>query len=499
MNKCIQGWPNAPSDVSPDAVDAFLAHVAGCPFHQKALDAEEEKIRSKFRLARGLDPHGRILFGSELDRAVKAHDRNHAAWKQIAQEMNRPFKRIYLSNRGDLVAGSGKFFIFRKYEGNHRLDPEAGLQLWGVIAEGKSIPDLLLGFYPLVGVQHTGQEQFLPFANRYTVGLRVEQLSDDEFNIGFRCVENETLERERAAAILNNKQTTQVGQATSSPLKRVTEMLRWVVPSWKWTTARLRGLAGSFRSEPLSFQEKAVSCAALALVFVICLPVMVWLDPDQQLKARSFSATSEAKKQDCSTNTNSRRSNRRRTRQSSGQTVVRSDKADKRDGANQIEPSTPAPGQDVSSDGVASPNDKPPSAESKPSANADDAKGPVAWHFQSGPPVPEDGVAIHSGYDTALANKLAAEMRKRDMSVTPFNARSLNGNHVAVSWSITREDTSVTVQATLTADGDSKVLSFRSAGSCPEQACDEAVRTAVAGVFAVMRDLTHIESTNAEF
>ena len=55
MNKCTEGWPNAPSDVSPDAFDAFLAHVAGCPFHEKALDEEEENIRSKFRLARGLD------------------------------------------------------------------------------------------------------------------------------------------------------------------------------------------------------------------------------------------------------------------------------------------------------------------------------------------------------------------------------------------------------------------------------------------------------------
>ena len=491
MNKCTEGWPNAPSDVSPDAVDAFLAHVAGCLFHQKALDAEEEKIRSKFRLARGLDPQGRILVGSELNRAVKAHDRNHAAWKQIAKEMNRPFKRIYLSNRGDLVAGSGKFFIFRKYEGNHRLEPEAGLQLWGVIAEGRSIPDVLLGFYPLAGVRHTGQEQFLPLENRYTVGLRIEQLSDDEFNIGFRCVENDILERERIQATLNNQQTGPVAQGTS--LRRITETLRWVVPTWKWTTARLRSLIWSFRSEPLSAREKDVACAVLALVFCVGLPLMVWLDPDQQLKAKSVSATEESNKEDCSTDENSKRSNRRRTRQMSGQKVVKSDKADKRD---QNEPSAAASGQDVRTDGAPAPNDKPPSAESKPAANAEDAKGPVAWHFQSEPPlaVNIDAVAIHSGYDAALAQKLAAEMRKRDISVRPLNDRALKGNHVAVSWSIIREDKAVTVEATLTADGDSKVLSFRSAGSCPEQACDEAVRTAVAGVFAVMRDLTYSEA-----
>jgi hypothetical protein len=321
MNKCTESWPNAPSDVSPDAVDAFLAHVAGCPFHQKALDAEEEKIRAKFRLARGLDAHGRILLGTELDRAIKAHDRNHAAWKQIAKEMNRPFKRIYLSNRGDLVAGSGKFFIFRKYEGNHRLDPEAGLQLWGVIAEGKSIPDVYLGFYPLAGVQHTGQEQFLPFANDYTVGLRVEQLAEDEFNIGFRCVGNEIVERERAAVTVDNKQTGPVGPATL--LRRITEMLWWLVPSWRWTTAHLRRFARSFRSEPLSFNQKVFSCVVVVLAFSAA---WFWLDPGPQIKANNFSATTESKNQDSCTDTNSKTTDRGRTRQIPREKVVRSNK-----------------------------------------------------------------------------------------------------------------------------------------------------------------------------
>jgi hypothetical protein len=120
---------------------------------------------------------------------------------------------------------------------------------------------------------------------------------------------------------------------------------------------------------------------------------------------------------------------------------------------------------------------------------------PVAWYFQSKPasPVARDGVAIHSVSDSALAKKLTVEMRKRDLSVRPFDARLLKRNHVAVFWNIFREDRAVTVEATLTAAGDSKVLSFRSAGNCQEQVCNEAVRTAVSGVFAVMRDLTHSE------
>jgi len=353
MNKCTEGWPNAPSDVSPDAVDAFLAHVAGCQFHQKALDAEEEQIRSKFRLARGLDALGRILVGTDLDRTVKAHDQNHAAWQRIAKEMNRPFKRIYLSNRGDLVAGSGKFFIFRKYEGNHWLDPEAGLQLWGVIAEGKSIPDVHLGFYPLAGVQHTGQEQFLPLENGYVVGLRVEQLSEQEFNLGFRCVENEILERERVAAI---QQTGPVEQAT--PLSRIVEMLRWVVPTWSRTTARLQSFAWSFRSDPLSFKEKVVSCVVVVWAFSAG---WFWLNPASQLKARNFSATCETDKQESSTKTNSKTTNRKRTRQIQREKVVRSNK---RNSTNETESSAAASGQEVNGDPVPAP----PSAEPVPDA-----------------------------------------------------------------------------------------------------------------------------------
>ena len=362
MNKCTEDWPNEPSDVSPHALEAFLAHVAGCPFHEKALEAEEEKLRSKFRLARGVDPHARILTGRDLDRTLKAHDLNHVLWQQAAKEMKRPFKRIYVTNRGDVIAQSGKFFLLRKYEGKHPLDPEAGLQVWGVInGEGKSIPDVLLGFYPLAGVRHTGEEQFLPLENGYTVGLRVEQVSEQEFEIGFRCVENEVLERERAEAMRNDKQADSIDDVTHLPLKLVRDMRQWAVPTWRWTTARLRRLARSFPSEPLSGQEKAVSWAALVLVFCMGLPVMVWLDPDQQLKANSFSVTGELEKQNTPTNANSKKFNGKRKRPISGQRAARSNKAGKRNTANRTELSAAAPGQDVDIDSMVAPNDKPPS------------------------------------------------------------------------------------------------------------------------------------------
>lgn len=482
MNKCTEGWPNAPGDVSPDAYEAFLAHVARCPFHQKALDAEEEKIRSKIRLARGLDPHGRILRGRDLQRTVATYDRNHALWRQAAKETPRPFKRIYLSNHGEDIAGSGKFWDFRKYEGYHHLDPEAGLQIWGVLGEGKSIPNVMLASCPLKGVEHTGKEKFWRLENGYTVGLRVEQLSEREFNIGFRCVENEVLERERTEAAGS------VNCGTSLPSRLVTETLQWAHLSWRWTVAQLRSLYKAIQPEPLNFQDKLVLCAISAMVvFSLNLTVTLWQGPRAEAKS---SSDTESTKISSSKNAKPTKAPRKQSQQISGQTSVKANKADKRSPGTQ----TPETKQDVGSDNGAA-NDKASSTETKSDANAEDVNMPVVWLFQSEPPsaVTTDGVVVHSAFDPALANKLTVEMRKRHFSIRPFNSSSLPANHVAVSWTMFREDAAVTVEATLTEGRDSKVLSFRTSGTCPEQVCDDAVRTAVSGVIAVMRDLTQSE------
>ena len=345
MNKCTEGWPNAPGDVSPDAYEAFLAHVAGCSFHEQVLDAEEEEIRSKARLARGLDPYGRILVGSDLRRTLKQHDRIHALWKQAAKEKTSPFKGIYLSNRGEDIAGSGKFFDFRKYEGFHLLDPQAGLQIWGVIGEGRSIPPVLLGSYRLHGVRHTGEEHLFPLENGYTVGLRVEQVSERGFNIGFRCVENEVFERERIEAARNN-QTGSVDDVSSLPSSLIKQTLHWVRPSWKCTTARLRSLALSWiHSEPLSLQHKIESCAIWAMAFFVGLTAMVWLDQSFQLKARSSSDV--GKKQSTSTNAKPAKPGRVSGPKFAG--------SGRRSRANQTQETK----KDVRSDSLAAPNEKP--------------------------------------------------------------------------------------------------------------------------------------------
>ena len=484
MNECKEGWPYAPGDdVSPDAYKAFLAHVARCPFHQKALDADEEKIRSKFSRARGLDPHRRILRGRDLKRTVETHDRSHALWKKAAKETPRPFKRIFLSNRGEDIASSGKFWDFRKYEGYHRLEPEAGLQIWGVLGEGKSMPNVLLVSCPLKGVEHTGKEKFWRLENEYTIGLRVEQLSEKEFNIGFRCVKNEVLERERTAAAGS------VNYGTSLPSRLASETLQWTRPLWRWTTAQLRSLCAATRPQPLSFGDKAVFVAILSMVvFSLTLTIML----RQQGARAEFKSSfdTESTKLSSSTPVKPTKTSGKHPQRTSGQTSGKTDKTDRRSHGNQ----TPETKQDVSSDS-GSANDKPSSTESKSDAKAEDVSLPVVWLFQSEPSsaVTADGVVIHSALDPALAKKLTVEMRKRHFSISPFNARSLPANQVAVSWTMFREDAAVTVEAKLTEGRDSKVLSFRTSGTSPEQVCDDAVRTAVSGVMAVMRDLTQSE------
>lgn len=495
MNKCTEDWPSKPSAVSPDAYEAFLAHAAGCLFHAKVLEEEAEKIRSKYRLARGLDSHGRILVGRELQRAVEKHDRQYILWKEVAQKSSILFKRIFLSNCGEEIAVSAKFFDFRRYEATHQLDTRAGLQIFGVIGEGKSIMEVLLGFYPLEGFKHTGEEQFLPLENEYTVGLGVEQLSEHDFYIEFRCVKNQVIERERISSMHHF-----VNNTPPPPWRAATHTAQWLGSSFRWTTAKLKKLCSSvIQSEPLTFRQKIACYTAWAVVFGATLMILPSLNESPQ-GMTGVANEVETKQRSRPANAKGKRSRGRVGRpaqQKSDQTTVRSDDDPKPAHAGL----TPPTGQGGGNESITAPNDKQPAPESKPDTNTEPVDtAPVPWHFQSQQPagVPTEGIAVHSGSDPALAKKLTVEMRKRDINIRPFNVRKHNAPHVAVTWSILREETAVTVKAQLTTESDSKVLTFRSDGNCPEQVCDEAVRTAVTGVIAVMRDLKQNEPTHSE-
>ena len=493
MNKCTEsteGWPDEPGDVSPDAVEAFLAHVARCPFHAKALQADEANIRSIFHRGRGLNTHGRILKGRELRQLIADQDRRHVLLKEVAQESILPFRRVYLANRGEDIAGSGKFFYFRKYEGGHQLDPEAGLQIFGVIGEGRSTLDVLLGWYALQGVKHTGEEQFLSLENGYTIGLRVKQLTDRDYNIGFRCVEDEILELEKLG--MHSKGMEWSLQGAAMFLKCTALRTQSVYRSWR-SRMVLRRLFWFFRDGPATAGDWLGWCAIWILILCVGLLSLRLLDgPEVKAGTNHVEAQLQAPADD-SKPPRARQRSKRSAPRPSGQTVTNKNQK------SSTEDLAPQAGEVAGDEDAAPSSNKPSGPDSKSDPHAELHLEPGAWYFQSPAGITEDGIAIHSGSDQDLMKKLTAEMRKQNITVGRFIRRSSAGPRVAVSWNIIRGKTTVTVEATLTNESDRKFLSFSSAGNCEEQACDEAVRRAVEKVFSEMKEGSHTEPTNSDF
>jgi tetratricopeptide (TPR) repeat protein len=202
----MEQWPAAPADVSTDRIDDFLTHAEECPYHTEILnEGFEKELRSVFRLARGLDNEGRILRGAELRNAIADHERRAKEWKTVGSAES-PFGLISIYNGGKLVAGSGAFRNHTYHQARHDLDPQAGLQIRARCASNKD-EDVLLGFYPLGGVRHDGEELLLPLDNGHTAGIKVEQIGDKSFEVYFRCVENGVIKKAHQEA-LNQERTT---------------------------------------------------------------------------------------------------------------------------------------------------------------------------------------------------------------------------------------------------------------------------------------------------
>lgn len=202
INNCTakaRRWPEAAADVSLEEMDEFLEHVDVCPYHTAILRADEEKLQAVIRQARGLDSHGRILQGTELQAAIADHKRRLKNWNEAALRKEMPFSQISLYNGGKEIASCGKFFDLTKHESLNELDPQAGLQIRG-IGSSDADEDVLLGFYALAGVRHRDEEQFLQLENGYTVGLRIKKLSDRNYEVHFRCFETKEIEAEQASA-----------------------------------------------------------------------------------------------------------------------------------------------------------------------------------------------------------------------------------------------------------------------------------------------------------
>jgi hypothetical protein len=504
MNDCTEKakrWPDALAAVSPDELEEFLDHAEVCPFHAEKLRVEEKAFRSVFRSARGLDNDGRILEGVELAKSIAEHERRILHWEEAARKMELPFKHISLSNCGEEIASCGKFLAFPKHLGIHQLETQAGLQIWGILDDRGKAEKVLLGFYPLADVQHAGDEKLLPLDNGYTVGLRVEELGERRFSIEFRCVENAVLEQEQIGIQreTRKKVAAKTFVAGSSFLARLADPARtyfsllissMIKPRRAWATAICLFVLASVTAGIVIRHDKPsngkqiprVDSNAAASACII------------QDRSESVSNTSATKKASVPTvrqSTQNQHLTMRRRR------VVESPASTTSPQQSMIAHNkTPVTGKDSSS---VAPQSTP---SSKPQV-ATLSNNRSAWYFQSflkTGGTADKRMTVHSGSDAVLREKLFAELHDRDVSVVPLDGKvCFLLPHFSVSWTITRKDNSVTVSAVLTADGENTLLSFRSNGSCPEQACEKAVRDAISGLFAVMEHSTaRSDSVNSD-
>jgi hypothetical protein len=125
-----------------------------------------------------------------------------------------------------------------------------------------------------------------------------------------------------------------------------------------------------------------------------------------------------------------------------------------------------------------------------PSAAA--LRSQIQWRFQAllGTEGGQPGAfVVNRGNDDMLKKKLLAEFEGRSIFLAPNMHSSAvvpMRQEFTISWSVVRAESFATVEAVVTLGGQSKTLTFKSAGSCAEHACENAVRDAVSGVLAVM-------------
>jgi hypothetical protein len=260
-------WPDALADVPPLDMDTFLNHADVCLYHAYILRAGEEKIRAVFHRARGFDAHGRILRGAKLQAAIAEHERRSKIWREDAQRKELPFNCIALYNDGKKIASCGKFFGLRIHTSLNELNTKAGLQI-RAIGGRDTEEDVLLGFYALTGVRHDkDKEHLLDLDNGYTVGLKVKQLSEKNFEIHFRCIETKVIEEEQAQASddVNGDDMTEEVHSDSSPVShRPSDFLP--------LAEDLALKPGSEMPPPINWRTGAL-CATLSVLFLITITV----------------------------------------------------------------------------------------------------------------------------------------------------------------------------------------------------------------------------------
>lgn len=478
-------WPNAVAKVSPGKWEQFLFHADNCAFHARLLQAEEDKARAGFLLGKMFEGHGRVLEDPALSETIKELNRRTELMNQVAREREFPYIYISLTNCGELITSSGKLLDFESIHVSKRelsrRDVRAGLQIWGVISE-KPDEKVLIGGYPLAGVRHSGEEKLLPINDNFSVGLRVYQLGNRSFRFFFRCVEAKGYVHEEETAVCQDGEKAHgivefpgAGKSFLTPIVTKLRDFGSAVIAYIRNPVASQVFAGSLATV-------ALMCALYPLIRGNDAPVIIAADScrkDQQSEISK--ALPEAPKP---TPTDTLRSDAAEVvaKVDTAAAVVRTQNRTEKTSAAVNKPVKPA---------VATSNHS-----TQPPATESTAQRPQQrWLFQA---FLKDSAAggrnfiLHSGSDSVLLEKLFAEMEQRNVPVVSLqtNVYFLKPQPFEVRWSITREEKSVTVRAEFMGNGSNRTVSASSDGTCMEDACEKAVRTAVSQLLALMQDQT---------
>lgn len=535
MRKCTEEterWPDALADVSQDAHAAFIKHAVDCPYHAARLRAGEEKIRSIFRLARGLDSKGRVLEGLPLQQAVAEHRRRRAGWQEAALRKDLPIRLISLWNNDEEIVGCGKFFDFPRHSSVHDLSLSQGLQIVGILGENVK-EKALLGFYRLKGVKHTGEEEFFLLDNGYVIGLRVEHRGGSTFGVDFRCVEAEVIEKELTETIEaaeqnqkaigatvgghENATTTTTTPDRPSP---ATERAMWRKRRFSKRATKERNKVahiGGHTGVPSGMGNTAARAVLTLMLAISVLPMLFVI----AVQSTTASAARNPGTRSVIAAMNSERSVWDKVRE----VLIVPQGADAATTQNRgaldhaLSPSLSLENQAAAAlSSVTVENQTSPRAEAEirreprnkqPQHHGAQTKRPVAdqaarkiareklavtWYLRSilnhGDNPTDESTIIHVVRDTDLRDKLLAEMRGRDLGAMQSGGEDvdnlLSTRQFRLDWDIDRKDKTVEVRATLRIGNESRYLTFSSDGDCQEHACEKAVKDAVFGVYAVM-------------
>jgi len=504
MNRCVDEkhyWPDSLAEVWPEKIDEFLSHTDVCPYHAHRLSCEDLEFRSPFRPARGLNPNGEILEDQELEAAKCDHARRQAHWQGEKEKKSMPFTHLALRNAGREIACCGEFFEFQKHQASHWLDPEAGLQVFGVLGGGAD-DETLLGFFPLIGVRLDGKEHRLELDNGYTVGLLVEKLNARTFAVQFRCVENEELAEPGNEPVKKpgdeNRPTAVAAAAGGSSGVISGQVSRDGLPALPQVPAALLTSRVWYVNQ---FMSVFVSCVVCTVFWLICNPWAKSVSKTTLPSTQSENSlgqrqqTQDQTPPEAGTNSTSSAVAQRGsgvTSNKGNNLIERPADVKKTRGAHAKKPSpTPIPQTEQleakgASTKPASPS-HPDDYEEKGSPGAHESK---TWSFRAfvDSSVSPRFVILNVGTDARLGGQLWAQMQTTPQFFTG-DSRDFTLPQMTIAWKLTPLGKSATVEASLIVGGENKHIYGTAHGNYPEQSSEEALKKTIQQVYEIVRNL----------